>query len=60
MQKSMGYLPPPALGEEPVLAGALLPLVGAAGAGAPLTGEAAASDPVASLPGIPWKKSHET
>lgn len=53
MQKSMGYLPPPALGVEPVLAGALLPLVGAAGAGAPLTGEAAASDPVASLPGIP-------
>ncbi len=45
MQNSMGHLRPPALGEEPVLAGTLMPPAGAAGA--PLTGGATASGPVA-------------
>lgn len=59
LQNTMDHIPPPALGEEPVLAGTLIPLVGAAGAGAPLIGGASASGPGAwpwSLPGIPWNK----
>lgn len=45
MQNSIGHLRPPALGEEPVLAGMLIPPAGAAGT--PLTGGATASGPVA-------------
>lgn len=41
----MDRIPPPALGEEPVLVGTLILLVGAAGTGAPLIGGASASGP---------------
>lgn len=53
MQNSMGHLPPPAVGEEPVLAGRLIPPMGAAET---LAGGTTASGPGAwpgSLPGIP-------
>lgn len=63
LHNSLDHIPPPALGEEPVLAGMLIPLVGAAGIGAPLIGGASASGPGAwpwSLPGIPWNKKKKS
>lgn len=54
LHSNTGHLPPPALGEDPVLTGALVLPAGAAGA--PLAGGTTASRPAAlprSLPGIP-------
>ena len=53
MKNSKGGVPPPALGEDPVLAGRLMPPMGAEDT--PLTGGTTAARPE-SLPGIPWKK----